>query len=87
MLHDPEIGSHIVLQRDLAQPVKSLRHFYAWPAKEPPLYRAAIRTFIGQFLNGNIAWDQKKFIMAEFKRMRKILMLITSVRVKIQLNL
>ena len=29
----------------------------------------------------------KKFIMAEIMRMRKILMLITSVRFKIQLNL
>ena len=43
LLHDPEIGSHIVLQRDLAQPVNFLRHFYAWSAKEPPLYRAAIK--------------------------------------------
>ena len=45
-----------------------------------------IRTFIRQFLKVN-SMGPIKFIMVEIMRMRKILMLITSVRVKIQLNL
>ena len=41
---------------------------------------------MGQFLKGN-SMGQIKIKMAEIMRMRKIIMLITSVRVKIQLNL
>ena len=45
-----------------------------------------ITKFIGQFLKGNIM-GPIKFKMVEIMRMRNILMLITSVRVKIELNL
>ena len=40
--------------------------------------------FIGQFLKGN-SMGPIKFIMVEIKRIRKVLMPITSVRVRIKL--
>ena len=60
LLHDPEIGSHIVLQRDLAQPVKILRHFYAWSAKQPPFYKAAIKR------KQKTETKKKKFVLEVF---------------------
>ena len=45
-----------------------------------------IRILMGQYLKGN-NMARKKFIMSDIMRMRKLLTLITSVWVEIQLNL